>query len=133
MSEGRFMYTANPYNAYKQNSVNTASKEKLLIMLVDGAVKYTKIARMAILEKNIEKAHKELTRVQDIFLELMITMDKDSNKFMKDLYNVYDFIKSQLAMANIKKDVKIIDNVLPLIEEIRDMWHEVDKKIKSGK
>ncbi|MCH1967126.1 flagellar export chaperone FliS [Paraclostridium sordellii] len=127
------MYTANPYNAYKQNSVNTASKEKLLIMLVDGAVKYTKIARMAILEKNIEKAHKELTRVQDIFLELMITMDKDSNKFMKDLYNVYDFIKSQLAMANIKKDVKIIDSVLPLIEEIRDMWHEVDKKIKSGK
>ncbi|CEO13951.1 flagellar protein FliS1 [[Clostridium] sordellii] len=127
------MYTANPYNAYKQNSVNTASKEKLLIMLVDGAVKYTKIARMAILEKNIEKAHKELTRVQDIFLELMITMDKDSNKFMKDLYNVYDFIKSQLAMANIKKDVKIIDNILPLIEEIRDMWYEVDKKIKSGK
>ncbi|CEN93932.1 flagellar export chaperone FliS [Paraclostridium sordellii] len=127
------MYTANPYNAYKQNSVNTASKEKLLIMLVDGAVKYTKIARMAILEKNIEKAHKELTRVQDIFLELMITMDKDSNKFMQDLYNVYDFIKNQLAMANIKKDVKIIDNVLPLIEEIRDMWHEVDKKIKSGK
>lgn len=127
------MYTANPYNAYKQNSVNTASKEKLLIMLVDGAVKYTKIARMAILEKNIEKAHKELTRVQDIFLELMITMDKDSNKFMKDLYNVYEFIKSQLAMANIKKDVKIIDNVLPLIEEIRDMWHDVDKKIKSGK
>lgn len=127
------MYTANPYNAYKQNSVNTASKEKLLIMLVDGAVKYTKIARMAILEKDIEKAHKELTRVQDIFLELMITMDKDSNKFMQDLYNVYDFIKSQLAMANIKKDVKIIDNVLPLIEEIRDMWHEVDKKIKSGK
>nr|WP_330375332.1 flagellar export chaperone FliS [Paeniclostridium sordellii] len=133
MSEGRFMYTANPYNAYKQNSVNTASKEKLLIMLVDGAVKYTKIARMAILEKNIEKAHKELTRVQDIFLELMITMDKDSNKFMQDLYNVYDFIKNQLAMANIKKDVKIIDNILPLIEEIRDMWHEVDKKIKSGK
>ena len=127
------MYTANPYNAYKQNSVNTASKEKLLIMLVDGAVKYTKIARMAILEKNIETAHKELTRVQDIFLELMITMDKDSNKFMQDLYNVYDFIKSQLAMANIKKDVKIIDNVLPLIEEIRDMWHEVDKKMKSGK
>ena len=39
------MYTANPYNAYKQNSVNMASKEKLLLMLLDGAVKYTKIAR----------------------------------------------------------------------------------------
>ena len=126
------MYTANPYNIYKQNSVNMASSQQLLLMLLDGAVKYTKIARMAILNKDIAKAHKELVRVQDIFLELMITMDKNT-KYMEDLYNIYDFIKNELAKANIKKDITIIDNTLPLIEEIRDMWYEVDKKIKSGK
>lgn len=127
------MYTANPYNTYKQNSVNTASKEQLLLMLVDGAVKYTKIARLAIMEKNMPRAHKELVRVQDIFLELMITMDKNAGKYMEDLYNLYDFIKNELAKANIKKDVKIIDDVLPLIEEVRDMWHEVDRKIKTAR
>lgn len=127
------MYKANPYNTYKQNSVNTASKEQLLLMLLDGAVKYTKIARLAIIDKNMERAHKELVRVQDIFLELMITLDKDSSKYMQNLYNVYEFIKNELSRANIKKDVKIIDNVLPLIEEIRDMWYEVDRKIKTGK
>ncbi|MDU2592137.1 MAG: flagellar export chaperone FliS [Paeniclostridium sordellii] len=127
------MYTANPYNTYKQNSVNTASKEQLLLMLLDGAVKYTKIARLAIIDKNMERANKELVRVQDIFLELMITIDKDSSKYMQNLYNVYEFIKSELSRANIKKDVKIIDNVLPLIEEIRDMWYAVDRKIKTGK
>lgn len=126
------MYTANPYNAYKQNSVNTASKEQLLLMLVDGAVKYTKIARLAILDRNIERAHKELVRVQDIFLELMITMDRGS-KAMDDLYYLYEYIKNELARANMKKDIKIIDEVLPLIEEIRDMWHEVDMRIKTGK
>lgn len=126
------MYTANPYNIYKQNSVNMASSQQLLLMLLDGAVKYTKIAKMAILNKDIQRAHKELVRVQDIFLELMITMDKNT-KYMEDLYNVYDFIKNELAKANMKKDVKIIDEILPLIEEIRDMWYEVDKKIKSGK
>lgn len=126
------MYTANPYNIYKQNSVNMASSQQLLLMLLDGAVKYTKIARMAILNKDIPRAHKELVRVQDIFLELMITMDKNT-KYMEDLYNLYDFIKNELAKANIKKDITIIDNTLPLIEEIRDMWYEVDKKIKSGK
>lgn len=126
------MYTANPYNAYKQNSVNTASKEQLLLMLVDGAVKYTKIARLAILDRNIERAHKELVRVQDIFLELMITMDR-SSKAMDDLYQLYEYIKNELARANMKKDIKIIDEVLPLIEEVRDMWHEVDMKIKTGK
>lgn len=126
------MYTANPYNAYKQNSVNTASKEQLLLMLVDGAVKYTKIARLAILDRNIERAHKELVRVQDIFLELMITMDR-SSKAMDDLYQLYEYIKNELARANMKKDIKIIDEVLPLIEEVRDMWHEVDMRIKTGK
>ena len=126
------MYTANPYNVYKQNSVNMASSQQLLLMLLDGAVKYTKIARLAILNKDIPRAHKELVRVQDIFLELMITMDKNT-KYMEDLYDVYDFIKNELAKANMKKDINIIDNTLPLIEEIRDMWHEVDKKIKLGR
>lgn len=126
------MYTANPYNIYKQNSVNMASSQQLLLMLLDGAVKYTKIARMAILNKDIARAHKELVRVQDIFLELMITMDKNT-KYMEDLYNLYNFIKNELVKANMKKDVKIIDEILPIIEEIRDMWYEVDKKIKSGK
>ena len=126
------MYTANPYNIYKQNAVNMASSQQLLLMLLDGAVKYTKIDRMAILNKDIARAHKELVRVQDIFLELMITMDKNT-KYMEDLYNIYDFIKNELAKANIKKDITIIDNTLPLIEEIRDMWYEVDAKIKSGK
>ena len=126
------MYSANPYNIYKQNSVNMASSQQLLLMLLDGAVKYTKIARMAIVNKDIPRAHKELIRVQDIFLELMITMDKNTS-YMEDLYNVYDFIKNELAKANMKKDTQIIDDVLPLIEEIRDMWYEVDKKIKSGK
>ena len=126
------MYTSNPYNIYKQNSVNMASSQQLLLMLLDGAVKYTKIARMAILNKDIARAHKELVRVQDIFLELMITMDKNT-KYMEDLYNIYDFIKNELAKANIKKDITIIDNTLPLIEEIRDTWYEVDAKIKSGK
>lgn len=127
------MYTTNPYNAYKQNSVNTASKEQLLLMLLDGAVKYTKIAKLAIKEKNIERAHKELIRVQDIFLELMITMDKDSGDYMEELYRVYEFIKNELGQANIKKDTRIIDSILPVIEEVRDMWYEVDKKIKTGK
>ena len=126
------MYTANPYNVYKQNAVNMASSQQLLLMLLDGAVKYTKIARMAILNKDIARAHKELVRVQDIFLELMITMDKNT-KYMEDLYNLYNFIKNELVKANMKKNIEIIDNVLPLIEDIRDMWYEVDAKIKSGK
>ena len=50
----------NGYNAYKNNSVNYASKEQLLLMLVEGAVKFAKIGRQAIIDKDIKKAHDNL-------------------------------------------------------------------------
>ena len=80
-----------------------ASKQQLLLMLVDGAVKYTKIARLAIEKKDITRAHNELVRVQDIFTELMVTLDKSAGQVYEDLYKVYEYIKSRLIEANIKK------------------------------
>ncbi len=56
------MYAPNAYNSYKANSVNFASKEQLLLMLVEGAVKYAKIGRQAIADKDIEKSHKNIIR-----------------------------------------------------------------------
>lgn len=125
------MYNGNPYNAYKQNTVNLASKEQLLLMLVDGAVKYTKIARIAIEKKDIQLAHKELVRVQDIFTELMVTLDRKAGQVYEDLFKIYEYIKTKLVEANIKKDLKVIDEVLPLIENVRDTWYEVNKKAKG--
>ena len=125
------MISSNPYNAYKQNTVRMASKEQLLLMLVDGAVKYTKIARLAIEKKDISRAHKELVRVQDIFTELMVTLDTSAGQAYEDLFRIYEYIKSRLVQANIKKDIKIIDEVLPVIEEVRDTWYEVSKKAKG--
>lgn len=127
------MYQANGYNAYKNNSVNYASKEQLLLMLVDGAVKFAKIGRQAILDKDIKKSHEALTRAQDIFTELMVTLDRNAGQWADSMFKVYEFIKYQLMQANIKKDVKIMDETIPLIEEVRDTWHEADKRGKGIK
>lgn len=115
----------NPYERYKSNSVMIASKEQLLIMLVDGAVKYTKIARQALEDKDMEKAHKELIRVQSIFGELMKNLDPKDGEFANELLIIYAIIRQELINANVKKDIKIVDNVLPLIEQVRDTWREV--------
>lgn len=124
------MYS-NGYNVYKNNSVNHASKEQLLLMLVDGAVKFSKIARQAILENDIQKAHGNLLKTQDIFSELMASLDTDAGEWAKNMFDVYGFIKEKLMYANIKKDIKIMDEILPLIEEIRDLWYEAEKKSKK--
>lgn len=117
----------NPYSKYKENTVHVASQEQLVIMLVDGAVKYTKVARLALEKGDKERAHKELIRVQGIFAELIASLDLSAGNFAEDLLNIYIYIRESLIKANIKKDIQVIDEVMPLIEDVRDMWHEVKR------
>ncbi|WP_050606978.1 flagellar export chaperone FliS [Clostridium niameyense] len=125
------MYSANAYNIYKNNSVNFASKEQLLLMLLDGTVKFSKRARQAILDKDIPKAHENLVKTQNIYYELMTTLDvQKGGDWTKRIMSLYDYIVRRLTDANLKKDVKIMDEVIPLIEEIRNMWNEAYKLSK---
>ena len=125
------MYGNNAFNVYKNNSVNYASKEQLLLMLVDGAVKFSKIAREALEVKDIKKSHENLVKVQDIFTELMVSLDQNAGDWAKQIYQVYDFIKTRLFEINLKKDVTMMDELMPVIESIRDTWqeaYEISKK-----
>lgn len=129
------MYAGNnAYNVYKNNSVNYASKEQLLLMLIDGAVKFAKIGRQAILDKDVKKAHENIVKAENIFYELMVTLDVEKGgDWAKALMQVYDYIVSELTQANIRKDVKIMDEVIPLIEDIRDTWEQAYKISKGVK
>ncbi|WP_302630756.1 flagellar export chaperone FliS [uncultured Clostridium sp.] len=117
------MYT-NAYGVYKNNSVNFASKEQMLLMLLDGAVKFVKRGKLAIQEKNIKLAHDNIIRAQDIFTELRVTLDVNAGEWAKNMDKVYEFINRKLFESNIKKDEKVIDEVIPLIEEVRNIWNE---------
>lgn len=121
---------SNGYNVYKTNSVNHAPKEQLLLMLVEGAVKFCKIARQAIVDNDIKKAHDALTRTQDIFTELMVSLDTTAGEWAVQLFRVYEFIKQRLFDANMNKNIEIIDEILPLIEDINETWKEAYKRSK---
>lgn len=128
------MYGNNAYNVYKNNSINFASKEQLLLMLLDGSVKFAKIARQAILDKDIMKAHENIVKTQNIYYELMTSLDvNQGGEWAKNLMGIYTFIIDKLVQANIKKDVNTIDEVMPLIEDVRDTWNEAYKISKGNK
>lgn len=127
------MYGNNALNVYKNNSVNYASKEQLLLMLVDGAVKFSKMARQALEEKNISESHKNLVKAQNIFTELMISLDQNAGEWASQMYKVYEFIKTRLFEINIKKDVTMMDELMPVIEDVRNTWHEAYEVSKKNR
>ncbi|SKA72710.1 flagellar protein FliS [Clostridium sp. USBA 49] len=128
------MQNSNAYNTYKNNSINYASKEQLLLMLLDGAVRFSKIARQSILDNDVKKAHENIIKTQDIFYELIASLDVNKGgEWAKNLIEIYDFIIRKLIESNIKKDAGIMDEIIPLIEDVRDTWNEAYKAAKSYK
>lgn len=123
---------ANPQQHYLKTQIETASQPQLLLMIFDAAVKKLHIAKRAILKKEIEKAHTELTKVQRIFTELMIALDfEKGGELAENLLRIYDFVYHHLVKVNIKQDAAMLDEVIPIVEELRDGWTQAVEKFLS--
>jgi flagellar protein FliS len=113
----------NVQQAYQQNSVITASPQELTLMLYNAGIKFLKLAKIAIENNQKEEAHKHIIRVQDILTELELGLNHEV-EIAKNMAALYDFMKHHLIQANIKKDIKKIDEVLEFFEEFRNTWKQ---------
>nr|WP_201767697.1 flagellar export chaperone FliS [Sporolactobacillus laevolacticus] len=118
------MMPASAYKTYQQNSILTATPGELTLMLYNGCIKFIRQAKIAITEKNIEDKNKYLQKAQDIIRELMVTLDQ-KQQVAQSMMQMYDYMNRRLIEANIKNDLKILNEVEGLVTEFRDTWKQV--------
>ena len=121
----------NPYAQYQNSKILTASPAELTLMLYDGAIKFCNIAIAAMEEKDIQKAHTNIIKVQRIINEFRATLDR-KYEVAKDFDNIYTYLLQRLFEANIKKDPEIMQEVVGHLRTLRETWLEVMKKSKGG-
>ena len=127
------MPNANAYANYKQTSIETATPEKLLLMLFDGGIKFLNLGMLAIEQKDYSSTNKWLVKVQDILFELMVSLDMDKGgEIASNLYKLYDFYRNEVIKANIAKDTKLLPPVLEFLRLYRDMWAEAARTARIG-
>ena len=102
------MVTSNAYNTYKQNSIFTASPEELTLMLYNGLVKFIMRAQKAIEDKDIQNAHDNIIKAENIIQEFQATLDMQY-ELSNGLALMYDYMNERLIDANIAKlgDIKV--------------------------
>lgn len=120
------MSTAEAYWAYQQNQIKTASREKLVLMLYDGAIRFIVQAENAWQEEqNVQKTHNGLVRAQEIVTELMSTLDREAGgEIATSLFLLYEYMLRRLVEANLKKDTAIMGEVRGLLSGLREAWQE---------
>lgn len=117
-------------DAYMEHRILSAKPEELTLLLYEGIVRFLKQSKLYIEQKQIEKASNSIIRAQDIVDELNNTLDMEF-EVSKGLRSLYTYINEKLVDANIKKDIHIIDEVLPICEELRDAWKEAMKSMRD--
>jgi flagellar protein FliS len=122
----------NAYQKYKTTAVQSASKEKLLLMLYEGAIRFTKHAIKAMEEKNIAEKGQYIGRTFDIVMELNNTLDhKVGGDIATNLEQLYMFIMEQLTKANISNSTEPLKASLKVLENLYDGWSQAIEKIKK--
>lgn len=121
----------NPYAAYNNNKILTATPAQLTLMLYEGAIKFVNIAITACEKKEIEKAHENIMKTENIIMEFQSTLDH-KYEVAKDFDAVYSYLLRRLKEANLKKDKEILEEVLEHLRTMRDAWKEVMEKTANG-
>jgi flagellar protein FliS len=118
--------------AYKKTSVQTASKEQILLMLYQAAIKNCKKAMEAIDNKQIAKKGEYIGKLQDIVIELSNSLDFEiGGDVAKELSSLYDYIIYSTTQANIKIDKEPLEGVLRVLNTLYDGWAEAIKSLKT--
>lgn len=123
----------NPFEQYKKSAVETATPEKLLLMLFDGAIRFVIQGRRAINERNFESAHQNLVKVQNIFTELIVTLDEERGaEIAANLSQLYEFYRNEVVQANVDKDPNRLGSVLEFLQSWRETWAETARLARMG-
>ena len=121
-----------PYQAYKDNSVNTATPGELTLMLYNGCLSFIKQAKKALEAEDYEKKNEFIQKSQNIIREFMVTLDQDA-PIAQQMLPLYDFVHHALTQANIKNDVAQLDAAEDIMRDFRDTWKEVVKQERIRK
>lgn len=104
---------------YLENAVLTASPAKLVEMLYEKSVELLKEAKELIEKESFLDANEKIKRVQDIVIELNASLDMErGGQIAQSLRSLYLYMYRTLVEANIKKDIKKLDEILGYFEEL---------------
>ncbi len=115
----------NPYGKYQENQILSASPEQILLLLYDGAIRFTRQAINALDEGNLEGFYHGISKSMAIITELSNSLNHTiGGEIAEDLDGLYNFMVRELTQANLHKDIEKLRVVEKLLVDLRGTWGE---------
>lgn len=117
---------------YKKTSIGTASKEQILLMLYQSAIKNCRKAIEAVEANDVALKGEHIGKLQDIVIELNNSLDfKIGGDIANELSSLYDYIIFASTKANINIDKEPLEGCLSVLETLHSGWVEAIKSLRE--
>lgn len=117
----------NPYQKYQESSVQTATPIQLIVLLYDGALRFTRQANDDVERKNYESANKYYCKAQAIIHELIASLNQEV-QISGQLLKLYEYVLHLLIQANVQKDQKPALEAMEHLQQLRESWRQLAKQ-----
>ncbi|MDB1123294.1 flagellar export chaperone FliS [Vibrio algarum] len=116
--------------AYKKVSVDSqlsaASPHKVIQMLMAGAIERLVQGKAAMAQGNIAVKGERLGKALDIVISLRTCLSMDEGgDVAQNLDQLYEFMISQISVANMENNPQAIDDVIDILREIKSAWDQI--------
>ncbi len=120
--------SVNSYQQYKDQSILTMTKGEMLLVLFDELMKRLKRAEICLEHGEMVLFDETVIRCQDIVRYLDTSLDR-SYPISAELSRMYDFFLFELARLKAGRRKEIIDEITPLVNDLRDAFSKAEKAI----
>jgi flagellar secretion chaperone FliS len=109
------------HQTYKQNQIQTCDKSKLIIMLFEGAIRFSKLLKTHMLNGNVSESYYNQTKALQVMAELTNSLNEKDTELGKVLFNLYEYIIVQIAKIQVRdRDTKNLDNLIEILIDLKE-------------
>ncbi|MEZ6195551.1 MAG: flagellar export chaperone FliS [Planctomycetota bacterium] len=120
----------NATQEYRRNAVMTASPEKLVLMMYDAAINFSRQARAKMEAREVAECGRLIGRAFNIVSELRVSLDADAGgpegrTIASNLDRLYGFAMDGLLRANSRRTPEGLDEAISILSTVREGWQGV--------
>jgi flagellar protein FliS len=115
----------NPYAAYMETTVLSASPLELVCMMYAGAIEAVRDARRHLAAGRIAERSAAVTHAVEIVTELNRSLDLSAGELAVKLAALYDYIQRRLLDANFRQADDGLAEALSLLETLAEGWNGI--------
>lgn len=108
---------------YFETQVMTASRERLHLMVIDGALRFARHGADTLAAQDFSTAHLALSRSRECVNELIVSLKPEPDPVLADrLKSLFLFVHHNLVQADLTHDPRHVQDGIRILEMHRDTW-----------